>query len=345
MPDGNHILSLDPAVRRDAFLTAADLSGKTAQVLEKDVWVVWALSVLFNGPHKDALAFKGGTSLSKAYGLIDRFSEDVDLTYDIRKLVDLPADQTEIIPRNNSQAKKLIDRVRGELPGIVEGKILPDLVRASRGLPVKPRFEAKGNNVNVYLEYEPATRRVSYLDPRVMLEFGARSTGEPTELKEVSCDAAPYLAAVSFPSATPRVMKAVRTFWEKATLIHAFCRVGGKGDKNSRHWYDLVRVYQRHPNFCDERMVAQQVVEHKSRFFPMGGLRYEDAVCGQIKLVPSGNRADELRYDFEMMREGDLLFDAEVSFDEILEACSEIESCINQNMGRQQLSPVGETSA
>lgn len=80
-------LDLSPEDRLEVLLVATDRSGRPAHVLEKDVWVVWAINALFSGPGDDHLIFKGGTSLSKAYWIVDRFSEDIDLTYDIRELV------------------------------------------------------------------------------------------------------------------------------------------------------------------------------------------------------------------------------------------------------------------
>jgi hypothetical protein len=79
-------LQLSDADRREVLGVAADRSGRPAHLLEKDVWVVWALATLYGSPLGEHLVFKGGTSLSKAYGVIRRFSEDVDLTYDIRAL-------------------------------------------------------------------------------------------------------------------------------------------------------------------------------------------------------------------------------------------------------------------
>jgi predicted nucleotidyltransferase component of viral defense system len=83
MPD---CFALSRADQREALLVAAERAGRPAHLLEKDIWVVWALEHLFDGPHAGHLVFKGGTSLSKAYGVIRRFSEDVDLTYDIRAI-------------------------------------------------------------------------------------------------------------------------------------------------------------------------------------------------------------------------------------------------------------------
>lgn len=78
---------LSSADQSEALEVAAARSGRPAHLLEKDIWVVWALAAIYNSPLGDTLTFKGGTSLSKVYKVIDRFSEDIDLTYDIRELV------------------------------------------------------------------------------------------------------------------------------------------------------------------------------------------------------------------------------------------------------------------
>ena len=100
-------LGLGPGDRREVLEFAASESGRPAYVLEKDMWVVWALQTLFDAPVGVPLVFKGGTSLSKAYGAIHRFSEDVDLTYDIRALIpDLVGDSPHPLPANRSQEKR-----------------------------------------------------------------------------------------------------------------------------------------------------------------------------------------------------------------------------------------------
>ena len=82
-----------------------------------------------------------------------------------------------------------------------------------------------------------------FVRPEVTLEFGARSTGEPREERQIQCDAAPYISEVAFPTTRTLVMLAERTFWEKATAVHVFCRQQrSRGERLSRHWYDLVRL-------------------------------------------------------------------------------------------------------
>lgn len=109
-------LDLDRLDRREVLDVAASASGRPAYLLEKDIWVVWSLETLFGDPLGAPLVFKGGTSLSKAYGAIRRFSEDFDLTYDIRALVpELVRDQPNALPPNRSQERKWTKAVREAL--------------------------------------------------------------------------------------------------------------------------------------------------------------------------------------------------------------------------------------
>ena len=121
------------------------------------------------------------------------------------------------------------------------------------------------------ITYEPLATGTGYVGPMVLLEFGARSTGEPSGPRPVTCDAAPYLPDVVFPSVTPAVMRLERTFWEKATAIHVFCR-GGKlrgDDRFSRHWCDIVALDRPgHPSAAlSDRRLADRVGRHKNVFF------------------------------------------------------------------------------
>ena len=112
--------------RREALGVAADRSGRPAHLLEKDVWVVWALATLYGSALGEHLVFKGGTSLSKAYQVIRRFSEDVDLTYDIRAIApDLVGENGEALPKTRSEEKRWSSEVRKRLPEWVEGGVQP----------------------------------------------------------------------------------------------------------------------------------------------------------------------------------------------------------------------------
>lgn len=211
-------LTLSAEDRLEALRLAADRSGRPAHLLEKDVWVVWALQHLYSSPFADSLVFKGGTSLSKAYGVIQRFSEDVDLTYDIRALADdLVGQRVEALPDSTSQQKRWTDQVRERLPRWIANEVYPHLERARGELPITLRMEGE----KLFIDYQATAEGSGYVQPSVMLEFGARSTGEPAVWRDVVCDASLHLEDLIFPIARPRVMMAERTFWEKATAIHS----------------------------------------------------------------------------------------------------------------------------
>ena len=135
---------LSRAERLDALNAAADTSGLLPHLLEKDIWVVWSLRHLFAGPYAEHLVFKGGTSLSKAYNVIRRFSEDVDLTYDIRAIAgDLVGDADAPLPASKSQEKKWSKEIRARLSDWASNKIAPRLKQdlKRQDLPAKVRTE------------------------------------------------------------------------------------------------------------------------------------------------------------------------------------------------------------
>lgn len=332
MPD---FFGLSREDQREALLVAAERSGRPLHLLEKDVWVVWTLNHLFSGPHAKHLVFKGGTSLSKAYGVIRRFSEDVDLTYDIRAIA---PDLTEKSPwpTSRSQEKKWSKAIRQRLGELVEYRIAPDIAAAlaAQGLPAAVRTEGE----QVYIDYDTYGEGTGYVRPSVMLEFGARSTGEPNESRQVLCDAAPHLQELSFPQATPQVMRAERTFWEKATAIHVFCAQGSfrGGARFARHWHDVTRLDAAgfaHTAAAD-RELAQAVAVHKSIFFaesaPDGTpIDYHAAINGELTLVPDGQARAALSEDYQRMVEDGLLLDDAEHFAALLERCRTVADKVN----------------
>jgi hypothetical protein len=318
-------LRLSEEDRREVLNVAASASGRPPHLLEKDVWVVWTLGALFGAPLGDRLVFKGGTSLSKVYGAIRRFSEDIDLTYDIRRLApDLVGEAGDALPATRSEEKRWSSAVRARLPVWVKEEALPLVARRLEEDKVPARAVAEKDKI--FIEYEALASGSGYVAPRVMLEFGARSTGEPSEPHEVGCDAAPFVEGVVFPTARPRVMRAERTFWEKATAVHVFCSEGPlRGDRFARHWHDLARLDE--AGFADEaiadRSLAEAVAAHKSWFFAKKDgdrqtIDYRAAVSGGLRLVPGGASQDALAEDYAKMVEDGLLLDEAEPFDDLM---------------------------
>lgn len=240
------IFALKEKERREFFQAASAKTGRLDTLIEKDVWVVWALSALYESPLGAHLVFKGGTSLSKGYNdLIKRFSEDVDLTYDIRELTpDLLTEnwqmREEPLPDNPAEAKKVLDKIRKKkLPDWIKASVLPVLEARKKADKVNVTFRLEDEKL--FIDYGKAEQE--YVKPNVQLEFGARSTGEPAEVKAVSCYAEAVSGDVLLPKANPRIMVPRRTFWEKATAVHVFCRQSKPiADRLARHWYDLDQL-------------------------------------------------------------------------------------------------------
>ena len=165
-----------------------------------------------------------------------------------------------------------------------------------------------------------------------MLEFGARSTGEPASLRDVICDASGLIDGLIFPTARPRVMHAERTFWEKATAIHVFCHQERlRGDRFARHWHDIARLDEvglAEAAFAD-RDLANAVARHKSMFFAEKAadrtpIDYGAAVNGELQLVPVGDGAKALEEDYVRMVEDGLLFDDAEPFGALMARCQDI---------------------
>lgn len=331
-------LDLTADDRRDALALAASASGRPLHLLEKDVMVVWALAVLGASRFGDHLVFKGGTSLSKAYGTIDRFSEDIDLTYDIREIAtDLIAKTETGWPESNSQQRKWTKEIRDRLDRWVAEEIAPLFSAAIDAARLEAKVNVPGGGALV-IEYAAVATGTGYVMPRVLLEFGARATGEPAGRRRIVCDAAEHLPQLDFPSATPRVMLATRTFWEKATAIHVFCRQGRfrGGDRFARHWYDVVRLDS--ADVVDEaiadRALASEVAHHKQLFFAEKdeagtAIDYIAAVAGDLVLVPQGTARDALAEDYASMIADGLIHGEAPSFEEMMDRCAAIAARAN----------------
>lgn len=322
----------------EALEVAAAQTGRPPHLLEKDIWVVWTLSAIYGSALAEKLTFKGGTSLSKVYKIIDRFSEDIDLTYDIREVVpDLLRDGNPI-PASSSQAKKITDRVRERLPQWIEGEVLPILLSTLERDGLRASLTLTGNEKEkLILAYEPIKVGTGYAASTIQLEFGGRATGEPHQRHTVACDMAPAIHGIEFPMAQPLVMAAERTFWEKATAVHVYCRQGRlRGERYSRHWYDLAAMASSgHAKAAiTDRELAHAVAEHKSMFFAekdvdKAPIDYRAAVSAGIQIIPDGQALEALEKDYAAMLEDGLLSTHQPSFEEVISACTQLQNRIN----------------
>lgn len=328
--------------QREVLELARERTGRPAHLLEKDVWVVWALNALFSSSLASDLTFKGGTSLSKAYKIIDRFSEDIDLTYDIRKLIADLVDDGGALPGSRSQAGKWTKAVRDRLPGWIEAHVRPILEKAMTRDRLDVKLEIAGaDHDKLLMRYPAHMTGTGYVSPVVILEFGGRATGEPHQVMPINCDMAGHIEGVLFPVASPQVMTVARTFWEKATAAHVYCaQARTRGERYARHWHDLAAI-GRSPHFAAavaDRRVAEAVAEHKSLFFiekdtEGSVIDYFAATRGGLQIVPQGPASDALAADYASMHADDILIGNALPFDRLMEACSSVAQSANAAAG------------
>ncbi len=330
-----------------ALEAGAAAIGRVPALLEKDVYEVWALEAVFGSEIGKDLVFKGGTSLSKVHSAIRRFSEDIDLTYDIRAIAaDLIGGRAEPMPATRSEEKRWTSEIRSRLEAWVAKTALP-IVKAHAGKTGLPA-EVSANGDKIVIAYEPVSAGSPYVTPFVKLEFGARSTGEPNDVHPVGCYLAEALPALQMPTVQAKVMKIERTFWEKATAVHVFCLQDRlKHDRLSRHWYDLAELREKGHSAVAiaDREVADAVAAHKAVFYAAkdaarNAIDYAAATQGGLRLVPDGAAYAALELDYLAMIEAGMFLDDPPRFDELIDRCTALEKEINGAWkAKPQLSP------
>lgn len=341
-------LSLPPEERWLQIQHAAFQKNLSPVVLEKDFWVCWLLGILFESRFAVSLVFKGGTSLSKVYGAIERFSEDIDISL-APSFLGLPE-----AGDGRNQGNKWMKRAEVACAKAVQDSIQPaleasvaDVLGASEGTWFEFQIDPTTHSPVLLFHY-PCLQMEGFLYLRrsVKLEFGSLTDQQPIGRHPVR----PWLAdllPVAFPDWKCEViaLELERTFWEKATILHAeYHRPKEKPtpDRFSRHYADMAAL-AKHPgarNALYLPTLRRRVVAWKSQFFGSSWANYQEATPGTFHLVPSSSRRAALQRDYEAMR---VMYLVEPpSFDEVLAELSKLESQLNGPVARSNL---GDTDA
>lgn len=332
------VARLDANERRLYFEQAAANQGQlSAQLIEKDFWVCWTLRRIFSLPQAEHLTFKGGTSLSKVYHVIERFSEDIDLTID-REHLGFGGDDDPEQAASNKETERRIERLTASYKDYVSSQIYPQLLQAiSTSIGANSSFSVKVNNESDTINFEFPTSVSSglsqYFAPSIKIEFGARADSYPVETATIKS----YLHEL-FPGliedgdVSLSVLDAERTFWEKATILHSiYHRPANKplGPRHSRHYYDLFKLA-----CCEigERAVKRlellkRVAEHKRIYYRAGWAKYNEAKPGSLRLVPNERRIQELKSDYQAMQP--MFFGDAPTFEKITSQLGLLEEGIN----------------
>jgi hypothetical protein len=336
----NKIAQMSARERADVFAETAARKALAEAIIEKDFWVCWTLKQLFS---IEALAgrllFKGGTSLSKIFHAINRFSEDIDLAVDYVAL----GFKGEKDPRREDLSKTkratILDEMMAACRRYISGDFLAILKKRCEeilGAGGSWSLEVSKQDPNtVEFRYPPAsTKALSYIAPQVVLELGTHAEFVPHDkftIRSFVADEFPNL--VSEPDVPLLALLAKRTFWEKATILHAeYFRPPEKPliDRYSRHYYDVAMMAKgpiRTEALADMPLLAQ-VVKHKETFYPSAWSRYDLAQRGTFHLVPVKDRMQAIERDYRNMRV--MIFGEPPSLDGIMQALDALEREINK---------------
>lgn len=328
-------LALPDQERRLYIEQAAIRRNLSSVILEKDFWVCWLLGILYQSEFAESLVFKGGTSLSKVFGVIDRFSEDIDLSLS-PTFLHLPE-----AGASRNQANKWMAKAEAACSQAVQNQIAPVLesvvteILGKRDVAWFEFMIDTSTHSPVLLFHYPSTQPTGfeYLKRSVKLEFGSLTDQQPTGRHPVRPWIAEMLPEAFYDWQCEVVaLEVERTFWEKATILHTeFFRPAEKPtpDRFSRHYSDTAALAN-HPNVnkaLDNHELCRRVVQWKSRFFGSSWARYDQAVSGSFHLVPPAERLSELRKDYQAMR--DMYLSEPRTFDAILTKLAELEQKIN----------------
>jgi Nucleotidyl transferase AbiEii toxin, Type IV TA system len=337
-----------PRVERALVINeVAGRLGVVPVIVEKDFWVCWALARIFEtaevAPH---VVFKGGTSLAKVFGAIQRFSEDIDLAVSPEALGFEP-DELDNAPSPNQRRKRL-HALAAACERCVAERFQPSLeasVTTALGAPAQSeswlRYEldAVAGTPNLLFTYPSALVQAGgYIAKQIKLEFGALTDQQPTgqhALVALLADApgADLAAVYDDLGANVVALEITRTFWEKATILHAeYHRPAAlpMRDRFARHYADFEALW-RHPSRAAALArldLLADVVRHKGRFFASGWASYETAVPGSFKLVPPAARLPALAQDYAAM--APMFMSEPVGFEALLTQLAAAERHLNE---------------
>jgi hypothetical protein len=347
-PGFAEFLKASPQDRRDVFLGAAARLGTPEQNVEKDFWVTWTLDALFNGlpVGHPRLLFKGGTSLSKAYGLISRFSEDIDITVfreDLGQNASVP--ELEAMSRKNRQAR--LDAIKSACRDYIQntlarqlGEIARDALAASNIEPNDPivAIDPDDPDGQSLLFWYPTvtTGHGDYIRPVVKVESGAKSALDPNEEMSIVPYISDEVPRLAFSAEHVTTVGAERTFWDKIIILHGvrswFDRRGvlrAEGQRVSRHYFDVHRILQSElgGRAVADRALGADCAAHARMFFNSPDLGLDRAAPGTFSVRPADAMLEDLRRDYTRM--AGMIIGEPPRFEQVMASVASLEERLN----------------
>ncbi|MFV0500926.1 MAG: nucleotidyl transferase AbiEii/AbiGii toxin family protein [Bacteroidales bacterium] len=278
-------------------------------IIEKDLWVTAVLRALFELPYADNISFKGGTSLSKCWNLIERFSEDVDIAIN-REYFGFTGDSFTIRQISKELRKKTCKFIRETLQfdlhkSMLNNGIPHNLFSVSMDITPITTVDPE----RVFVEYQSVFVTDKYIKNTVILEVSGRSMKEPIEKIRIESFIDKYFSNAAFSQQPFEIIVVVpeRTFWEKVCLLHEeFSKSTDniRVERMSRHLYDLARMMNSSVriNALTNQDLFNSIVSHRSMFIPISGFNYDTLTSKSINIIPPENLIDSWEKDYNKMQ-------------------------------------------
>jgi len=319
--------------RSELYQAAHDNSGLSKIIIEKDWWVTAVLRALFSLPYSEHLSFKGGTSLSKCYNLIERFSEDIDIA----------------VNREKPDFTKTNTRIRNDLR-----RATCKFVREELQFDLSKQLEINGLNPNdfsvkvnitpvsttdpeiIEVEYDSLFAEENYIKRKVIIEVSGRSMPEPLQpvlLQSMIDEQFPNEDFTEKPFEVQAVVPQ-RTFIEKICLLHEeFAKPQEliRIERMSRHLYDLVQIMDTPvaEKALTDKELYNSIVEHRRVFIGLNGFDYDTLVPKTINIIPPESVIDRWKEDYEIMQ-GTMIYGSSLPFNKLIDKIKQLNERISR---------------
>ena len=325
-------LQLPNNTKQNIYTETGRQMGLSAVAIEKDWWLVHALAIIFSMDCSSALIFKGGTSLSKGWNLIQRFSEDIDLVLD-REYLGFKGELTKGDIRGLRRAS--YDFITTKFTEELRTKFIE---AGFKDVNIKYREVENHDQDPIIIElyYPKLTEIDSYLKPGLLVEVGSRSLKEPnTQIAFSSIVAERYTDSLfsDKPILIP-IVNPERTFLEKIFLLHEEFQKPQERirvDRLSRHLYDIEKLMQTDyaKTALQDSYLYNTIVEHRSKFTHISGIDYSKHSPENIKFVPQNSILAFWEADYKQMQEN-MIYGETLTFIELIKRLSELQNYINE---------------
>lgn len=326
-------VSLSNTNRRTIFEQTSVRNGYIVQAVEKDWWVTTVLEALFSLPFANQLSFKGGTSLSKCWGTIQRFSEDIDIAIN-REFLGFPGELTNKQIRKGLR-KRLCSYVRTDLKVIVENRLLEmGVPREWFTVTVNETENTTVDPESIFVNFTPLFPVIDYLPASVKIEVSGRSMTEPVENASIKTMVAEQFPTAPYADSAFNVSAVVqkRTFLEKAFLLHELLSQPGtiNVDRRSRHLYDLEKMMGSHveTDALADTTLYRDIIEHRRRFIGLGGFDYDTLKPQTLSFIPSAEQMAAWEADYANMQTNMIPGESK-SYAELIERLMKLNSRFN----------------